>query len=1381
LRFQFLDPGMDIIEKNIRVTRFKKPDFYLRVGSIDDVEAGGNVTVTGTAKYFYGDGIRNGICMIRIQDANHRIIKEVKIPMDYSGNFNAEFSTRGLKPGNYFVNIKVEDNIRRTVIEEKDFIIKGMAPNKDMKVLPVESWDFKVLRVKNADALKLIFTGDIAREGSYSRRPIFIYLRKPRKNYLKIVPVCLNQNREFLLRLPGDFLGYYEISVGLLTSDGIYERKTRSVLITGKDKYIDIDLLFPEKGRPGEIIYGEIVIKTDQKDKPIEAGCFLVDSVSANFGGYGKEEPFAHIVKDPLKDAPVKKDSTYSIKLIDFRCALDEFLAAIFVFVLDWKILAIKDVFLLLKIIDESKRATRSFMDFHWHNFYYISGRAEDADILDLLEYICKNNYSKWLNLKDFTQSLFRRAKSWTLFESILEFQPSNFPSDAIEILNNIKARIYYYFSTTILKLLGDSSPSIYLYFHEYLGIDVEKNRKTIKEQLLKWLDLLKESLMSFDLSFYLNVRKILNLLGREGKSIKVSRLLDSNAILVSDFNRSWILTIDSGFAKLGRVNSRKPEGILPMIIGYPKYNPMMVDVDGPSRSKFGDEEKKDMLEKKEVKKQKITVRSNFIDTAFWDPHILIKDGRAPITFKLPDSITQQDFILQASSMDCDLGSATSSIKVVQDFFIQVDSPPVLVYGDTVTVGMVITNLTPENMMIDAMLEPTGFEMEDRKTIRIQIEPNSIKAVKWSLMAIKAGIAELKFTASSHKYKDVIKRKVHVQPSGIPIKKTKCGKLKSGNDSWVINLAPDEIAHHAFLSIIPDELHGALDGLKAMMRYPYGCVEQTLGCLVPTLLVYEKLSSMNRLTTKLEGLLEKYIVVGLQRVLNYRHSDLGWGWWENDETSIFITAYVLRALAKMKELDYPVPDETINTTIERLLSEKKDDGFWVPEDGLRWDRVKTNGNGININPVVMTLRVVQSLLEVGIRVEDRRVSSSINYIQDHLDDIYHDANGLARATLLFLKVGQDKEIINLLVEKLISLLEDGLWPAGSAMGGENETTALAIRALYKIDPVAYGDTIRECVSELLKRRNPNGGWNTTSDTAAIVETFLELMKSKPSIYHLKLIINGEIEDIVLNTDDLDHAFVNLQNVPLHKHFHPGRNLIQVELIEGQEIHYQLSELIWRKNATRQEKFFRIGRVHKPIACAVGDLVMVSVNIEALSDITRFVVVEECIPAGFILDTTKTQLMLGLQKNIDHFELDDNQITLFLKDASSFVFSYLMIASRPFSGKHPGTYVKAMYDPVVFEIGDPVQLDVITPLIAKLHEFLVNFSKEKMISCDYLAQFLGLSKKDLLLLFHEVEQALNVKIIEKDSIYLGNIEDILDVIDIMTDLVFKWEKCGGVSN
>ncbi|MHA1369628.1 MAG: hypothetical protein ACTSRA_07960, partial [Promethearchaeota archaeon] len=68
-----------------------------------------------------------------------------------------------------------------------------------------------------------------------------------------------------------------------------------------------------------------------------------------------------------------------------------------------------------------------------------------------------------------------------------------------------------------------------------------------------------------------------------------------------------------------------------------------------------------------------------------------------------------------------------------------------------------------------------------------------------------------------------------------------------------------------------------------------------------------------------------------------------------------------------------------------------------------------------------------------------------------------------------------------------------------------------------------------------------------------------------------------------------------------------------------------------------------------------------------------------------------------------------------------------------------------------------------------------------ISCDYLAQFLGLSKKDLLLLFHEVEQALNVKIIEKDSIYLGNIEDILDVIDIMTDLVFKWEKCGGVSN
>ena len=49
------------------------------------------------------------------------------------------------------------------------------------------------------------------------------------------------------------------------------------------------------------------------------------------------------------------------------------------------------------------------------------------------------------------------------------------------------------------------------------------------------------------------------------------------------------------------------------------------------------------------------------------------------------------------------------------------------------------------------------------------------------------------------------------------------------------------------------------------------------------------------------GNVDRMVQAGLQRIYSFRHRDGGWGWWQNDESSLFHTAYVLQALRAARD------------------------------------------------------------------------------------------------------------------------------------------------------------------------------------------------------------------------------------------------------------------------------------------------------------------------------------------------------------------------------------------------------------------------------------------------------------------------------------------------
>src|SRR6185436_6149467 len=68
------------------------------------------------------------------------------------------------------------------------------------------------------------------------------------------------------------------------------------------------------------------------------------------------------------------------------------------------------------------------------------------------------------------------------------------------------------------------------------------------------------------------------------------------------------------------------------------------------------------------------------------------RDGRASVVIPMADSITTWRMAMMASTARGALGSGTGSLKVFQDFFVDLDMPVTLTQGDRVSIPVAAYN-----------------------------------------------------------------------------------------------------------------------------------------------------------------------------------------------------------------------------------------------------------------------------------------------------------------------------------------------------------------------------------------------------------------------------------------------------------------------------------------------------------------------------------------------------------------------------------------------------------------------------------------------------------------------------------------------------------------
>ncbi len=294
------------------------------------------------------------------------------------------------------------------------------------------------------------------------------------------------------------------------------------------------------------------------------------------------------------------------------------------------------------------------------------------------------------------------------------------------------------------------------------------------------------------------------------------------------------------------------------------------------------------------------------------------KNGEAEIELNLPDNLTTWRIRVKALKEN-KFGEEEKKFLVSKDLLARLILPRFIRERDTVIIKGIVHNYQDKKESIDVKIETKGIELIGKNEIKIgEILPGKNKQVNFKVYAKNPGNVEFTLIAKGENSYDALNLKIPVLPHGMERVLSISNVLTKDKDEFELEIPEDVQNFYSAFYISPSYQNAVFSSLKELIGYPYGCVEQTMSRFLPDVAVKDIIEKAGIKEPLFTQELPKMIEKGLQRLYNFQHSDGGWGWWEDDESNPFNTAYVLYGLGLLKKTAYKVNEEVINRGIKKL-------------------------------------------------------------------------------------------------------------------------------------------------------------------------------------------------------------------------------------------------------------------------------------------------------------------------------------------------------------------------------------------------------------------------------------------------------------------------------
>ncbi len=318
-------------------------------------------------------------------------------------------------------------------------------------------------------------------------------------------------------------------------------------------------------------------------------------------------------------------------------------------------------------------------------------------------------------------------------------------------------------------------------------------------------------------------------------------------------------------------------------------------------------------------------VRKAFPDTAYWNPNVHTgPDGHAHIEFNFPDSLTTWRTTIRAMTDDGKAGGVVTRVLVRKNLIARLAAPRFFRQGDEATVRVIAHNYLESAKDVTFALDVSGLEVVGGQSQKVNIPAKGESYVDWRVKAHSTGNAVLTAKALTNEESDALEMTLPVLPFGVKQRATGSGVVFSGTaqGGWSYSYPANSDANTRGLTITvaPSVAGTVFEALDYLTGYPWGCTEQTMSSFLPDVIVAQAVDKLHLKSPIDRAMLNDEVQAGLERLYSFQHDDGGWGWWPDDESRVFMTAYVVSGLGQAKDAGYKVNEMRLSNARQWLQS-----------------------------------------------------------------------------------------------------------------------------------------------------------------------------------------------------------------------------------------------------------------------------------------------------------------------------------------------------------------------------------------------------------------------------------------------------------------------------
>jgi hypothetical protein len=703
-------------------------------------------------------------------------------------------------------------------------------------------------------------------------------------------------------------------------------------------------------------------------------------------------------------------------------------------------------------------------------------------------------------------------------------------------------------------------------------------------------------------------------------------------------------------------------------------------------------------------------VRSYFPEALYINPEIITdQDGRASVVIPLADSITTWRMAMLASTTHGALGSATSSLKVFQDFFVDLDLPVTLTQGDRVSLPVAVYNYSNARGDVNLKLQADDWFslVDDVAEKSVSVDSAKVAGSQFTLEARRIGKFKLTLSAGMHgeaNRSDIVVREIEVIPNGREQSLVFNGRLENEVEHE-LNFPADSIpdASKIFVRLYPGPLSQVIEGMDSLLRMPYGCFEQTSSSTYPNVLALDYMKRTKKLTPEVHAKAEGYIANGYQRLLTFEVPGGGFSWFGQAPANKILTAYGLMEFYDMSQV-HDVDPKLILRTQQWLAAQQQPDGSWKPDTSFINEGAT---NRYNSDVLRITAYIAWSLKNTG--YQGPAVETARQFIEKHMSAKL-DTYTLAVLANFATDYGKDRdftrEAMELLLDARTEKGDQVWWSAdetsvyATGTSASVETTGLAVQALLKWRQAS--GTARKALSYLASKKDASGTWGTTQATIMALRALLLATEKGAADVRgtLEVLLNGKpVEQLVLTPEnnDLLHQFV-FKGIDSK-----SANTIAIRFDGKGGLAYQVVGsyfLPWSEKPASEPLSIDVAydRTH----LAQDDIATATATVKNnLNKSANMVMVDLGIPPGF--DLLSEDLRAYLEKSVgrksgrlEKFSMTATQAILYFDSfavGDTITLRFRLRAKYPIRARTLQSRVYEYYDPDVHSVAAPAQLEV----------------------------------------------------------------------------------------